>query len=171
MTTATDRLLELLELRRTTLLDVDAEGRLLISNDETGSAQLYEVSPDGTRRQLTDLGEPCTGRYLPGARAVVVSADTGGTERAQLSLLELSEEPAGFAPLRPLAHDPAYLHVLFDVQPDTVVYATNRRDGVEFDVIAHRVSDGTERVLFDGGGYFSDATPSPTVPATPGPGG
>lgn len=161
MTSATDRLLELLELRRTALLDIDAEGRLLISNDETGSAQLYEVSPDGARRQLTDLGEPCSGRYLPGSRAVVVSADTGGTERAQLSLLELSEAADGFAPLRPLAHDPAYLHVLFDVRPDTVVYATNRRDGVEFDVISHRVSDGAERVLFDGGGYFNDAMPAP----------
>jgi dipeptidyl aminopeptidase/acylaminoacyl peptidase len=165
VTSATGHLIHLLELRRTTLLDIDAAGRLLISNDESGSAQLYEVSPDGGWRQLTDLGEPCTGRYLPGARAVVVSADTGGTERAQLSLLEIDStdggRPAGLGQLRPLAHDPAYLHVLFDVRPDTVVYATNRRNGVEFDVISHRVSDGTERVLFDGGGYFDDAVPSP----------
>jgi dipeptidyl aminopeptidase/acylaminoacyl peptidase len=163
VTSSTDRLIQLLELRRTTLLDIDAHGRLLISNDESGSAQLYEVSADGDWRQLTDLGEPCTGRYLPGSRAVVVSADTGGTERAQLSLLEISgdQPPAGSAQLRPLAHDPAYLHNLFDVQPDTVVYATNRRNGVDFDVISHRVSDGTERVLFDGGGYFDDASPSP----------
>jgi dipeptidyl aminopeptidase/acylaminoacyl peptidase len=161
VTSATDRLIQLLELRRTTLLDIDADGRLLISNDETGSAQLYEVSRDGEWRQLTDLGEPCTGRYLPGARAVVVSADTGGTERAQLSLLELSDGRPGIGPLRPLAADPAYLHVLFDVRPDTVVYATNRRNGVDFDVVSHRVSDGSERVLFDGGGYFDDASPSP----------
>jgi dipeptidyl aminopeptidase/acylaminoacyl peptidase len=169
VSSATDRLVHLLELRRTTLLDIDSAGRMLISNDETGSAQLYELFQDGRWRQLTDLGEPCTGRYLPGARAVVVSADTGGTERAQLSLLELPELPdsgssenlAGNVPLRPLAHDPAYLHTLFDVRPDTVIYATNRRNGVEFDVIERRVSEGTERVLFDGGGYFDDATPSP----------
>ncbi|MFL6162235.1 MAG: S9 family peptidase [Jatrophihabitantaceae bacterium] len=156
---ATDRLVQLLELRRSALLDIDSDGRMLINNDESGSAQLYEISPDGRWRQLTDLGEPCTGRYLPGARAVVVSADTGGTERAQLSLLDIAADEPG--PLRPLAHDPAYLHNLFDVQPDTVVYATNRRNGVEFDVISHRVSDGAERVLFDGGGYFDDASPSP----------
>jgi len=160
-------LIQLLELRRTTLLDIDSTGRMLISNDETGSAQLYEILPDGRWRQLTELGEPCTGRYLPGVRAVVVSADTGGTERSQLSLLELPPDDASddadsaIGPLRPLAHDPAYLHNLFDVRPDTVVYATNRRNGVEFDVIERRVSEGTERVLFDGGGYFDDATPSP----------
>jgi len=163
MSSPTDRLIQLLELRRTTLQDLDDTGRLLVSNDESGSAQLYEISPDGNWRQLTDLGEPCTGRYLPGSRAVVVSADTGGTERAQLSLLQLAEHaaPAELADLVPLAHDPAYIHALFDVQPDTVVYATNRRDGVQFDVISRRVSDGDERVLFDGGGYFDEATPSP----------
>lgn len=163
MSSNTDRLAQLLELRRTTLLDIDAAGRLLISNDESGSAQLYEVLPDDRWRQLTDLGEPCTGRYLPQARAVVVSADTGGTERAQLSLLELpaDEGPSEPGTLQPLAQDPAYLHNLFDVQPDTVVYASNRRNGVEFDVFARRVSDGSERVLFDGGGYFDDAVPSP----------
>jgi dipeptidyl aminopeptidase/acylaminoacyl peptidase len=163
MSAATDRLIQLLELRRTTLLDIDAEGRMLISNDDSGSAQLYEISATGERRQLTDLGEPCTGRYLPEARAVVVSADTGGTERAQLSLLDLRHEKpvTEQAALSPIAHDPAYLHNLFDVRPDTVVYATNRRNGVEFDVISHRISDGTERVLFDGGGYFDNAIPSP----------
>ncbi len=163
MGSTTDRLVQLLELRRTTLLDIDAAGRLLISNDESGSAQLYEVLPDDRWRRLTDLGEPCSGRYLPQARAVVVSADTGGTERAQLSLLEppADESSGELGELQPLAHDPAYLHNLFDVQPDTVVYATNRRNGVEFDVIARRVSDGSERVLFDGGGYFDDAVPSP----------
>ncbi|HTZ43053.1 MAG TPA: alpha/beta fold hydrolase [Jatrophihabitans sp.] len=156
---STDRLIELLELRRTTLQDLDGTGRMLVTNDETGSAQLYEISPDGQWRQLTDLGEPCSGRYLPGTRSVVVSADTGGTERAQLSLLRICEQ--GLGELSPLVHDPAYIHALFDVRDDVVVYATNRRDGVEFDVIERRVSDGTERVLFDGGGYFDSAVPSP----------
>ena len=66
------------------------------------------------------------------SRAVVVSADTGGTERAQLSLLRPDESER----LEPLVHDPAYIHTLFDVQPGRVIYSTNRRNGVEFDVIA-----------------------------------
>ncbi|MGI8665456.1 MAG: S9 family peptidase [Jatrophihabitans sp.] len=154
---AADRLRELLELRRTTLFDIDEAGRLLVGNDDSGSAQLYEITPDGVWRQLTDLGEPCQGRYLPGERTVVVSADIGGTERAQLSVLRLDESDQ----LQPLVQDPAYIHALFDCQPGRVIYATNRRNGVEFDVIVHEVASGAERVLWDGGGYFSEAMLSP----------
>lgn len=154
-----DHARRLLGLRRTVLLDLDAQGRLLVGNDASGSSQLYEISPDGEWRQLTDLGEPCTGRYLPGARAVVVSADTGGTERSQLSLLDLTGP--GLGRFTPLVHDPAYIHNLLDVGTDRVVYSTNRRDGVEFDVVERRVGSGVERVLFDQGGSFSEAVVSP----------
>lgn len=159
--TASDRLRELLELRRSTLFDIDEAGRLLVGNDDSGSVQLYEIGTDGGWRQLTDLGEPCHGRYLPGERSVVVSADTGGTERAQLSLLRLDADHDGPPQLRPLVHDPAYIHDLFDVQLGRVVYATNRRNGVDFDVIARDTGTGAERVLWDGGGYFNDARLSP----------
>jgi dipeptidyl aminopeptidase/acylaminoacyl peptidase len=155
-----DRLSELLELRRSTLFDIDAEQRLLVGNDDSGSTQLYELSPDGGWRQLTDLGEPCTGRYVPGERAVIVSADTGGTERMQLSLLRL-EGTDGIGELQPVVQDPAYLHNLLDVQPDRLVYATNRRNGVDFDVLSRTLSTGAEQVLWDGGGWFSDAQVSP----------
>lgn len=160
---AAGRLTALLELRRTSLLDIDSEHRLLVGNDDTGSTQLYEVSPDGQWRQLTDLGEPCTGRYLPGERTVVLSADTGGTERAQLSLLRL--DPSGAdqqlpAP-EPLVQDPAYIHDLLDVQPGRVLYSTNRRNGVDFDVVSRDVATGEERVLWDGGGWFNGARVSP----------
>ncbi|HZE48673.1 MAG TPA: hypothetical protein VE074_03865, partial [Jatrophihabitantaceae bacterium] len=64
----TDRLREMFELRSSTLLDIDEAGRLLIGNDESGSVQLHELAPDGRRSVLTDLGEPCRGRYLPGQR-------------------------------------------------------------------------------------------------------
>jgi len=155
-----DRLRELLELRRSTLLDIDSEQRLLVGNDDSGSTQLYELSPDGAWRQLTDLGEPCGGRYLPGERAVIVSADTGGTERTQLSLLRLdgTDQPGE---LQPVVHDPAFIHNLLDVQPDRLIYATNRRNGVDFDVVSRTLSTGAEQVLWDGGGWFSDAQVSP----------
>ena len=40
----TDRLSQPLELRSSVLLDIDAAGRLLIRNDDSGSMQLQEVS-------------------------------------------------------------------------------------------------------------------------------
>ncbi|HEY0167990.1 MAG TPA: alpha/beta fold hydrolase [Jatrophihabitans sp.] len=158
-----NRLTELLELRRSTLFDVDSEQRLLVGNDDSGSTQLYELAPDGGWTQLTDLGEPCSGRYLPGERAVVVSADTGGTERTQLSLLRLDQAGPGatVADLQPVAHDPDFIHDLLDVQPGRVVYATNRRNGVDFDIVWHTLATGQEQVLWDGGGWFSEARLSP----------
>lgn len=167
-----NRLSELLELRRSTLFDIDSEQRLLVGNDDSGSTQLYEVSADGGWTQLTDLGEPCSGRYLPGERAVVVSADTGGTERTQLSLLRLDQfaqpgqagaaSAAGSAAgLRPVVHDPDFIHNLLDVQPGRLVYATNRRNSVDFDIIAHTLETGQEQVLWNSGGWFTDARLSP----------
>lgn len=160
---AADRLTDLLELRRTSLFDIDSEHRLLVGNDDTGSTQLYEVSPDGQWRQLTHLGEPCSGRYLPGERVVVLSADTGGTERAQLSLLRLDTTGSEqrLPTPEPLVHDPAFIHDLLEVQPGRVIYSTNRRNGVDFDVIARDVATGEERVLWDGGGWFNGARVSP----------
>lgn len=160
---AADRLTDLLELRRTSLFDIDSEHRLLVGNDDTGSTQLYEVSPEGQWRQLTDLGEPCSGRYLPGERVVVLSADTGGTERAQLSLLRLDTTGSEqrLPTPEPLVHDPAFIHNLLEVQPGRVIYSTNRRNGVDFDVIARDVATGEERVLWDGGGWFNGARVSP----------
>jgi dipeptidyl aminopeptidase/acylaminoacyl peptidase len=162
MTRTSDRLVELLELRRSTLFDIDSQQRLLVGNDDSGSVQLYELSPDGGWTQLTDLGEPCSGRYLPGERAVVVSADTGGTERAQLSLLRLDDATPGQLPeLRPVVSNPDFIHDLLDVQPGRVVYATNRRNGVDFDIVVHTLATGEEQVLWDGGGWFSEARVSP----------
>jgi dipeptidyl aminopeptidase/acylaminoacyl peptidase len=140
------------------LFDVDDAGRLLIGNDESGSTQLYELAPDGRRSVVTDLSEPCWGRYLPGQRAVVVSADDGGTERAQLWLRRLDGDSPG---LEPLVTDPAYIHTLLEVAADRVVYATNRRNGVDFDVLLRTVSSGEERVIWDGGGWFTEAALSP----------
>ena len=155
-----NRLSELLELRRSTLFDIDSEQRLLVGNDDSGSTQLYELAPDGSWTQLTDLGEPCSGRYLPGERAVVVSADTGGTERTQLSVLRLDQAGAADG-LQPVVHDPDFIHNLLDVQPDRLIYATNRRNGVDFDIVSHTLSTGAEQVLWDAGGWFSNAQLSP----------
>ncbi|HEY3088155.1 MAG TPA: S9 family peptidase [Jatrophihabitantaceae bacterium] len=154
----TDRVREMFELCSSILFDVDDAGRLLIGNDESGSTQLHELAPDGHRSVLTALGEPCWGRYLPGQRALVVSADDGGTERAQLWLRSLDGDRPG---LEPLVTDPAYIHTLLDVAADRVVYATNRRNGVDFDVVLRTVSSGAEQVIWNGGGWFTAAALSP----------
>ncbi|WP_433785130.1 alpha/beta fold hydrolase [Actinomycetospora sp. CA-101289] len=143
--------------------DVDGEGRILAGHDASGTVQLVELRPDGSRTPLTALPGACHGRYVPGARTVVVSHDAGGDERAQLSLLDPDAvvEPVGEDGLTPLVHDPAYIHGLVEVLPTgEVVYTTNRRNGVDFDLVVRRVADGTETVLYDGGGMVGGAAVS-----------
>ncbi len=124
---------QLLDVRVWTAFDVDAEGRVLAGHDELGSLQLVEIA-DGTRTPLM-----------------------------QLSLLDLSggrSEPASLDDLTPLVHDPAFMHVLFDVTATSLIYSTNRRNGVDMDVVVRDLGSDEERVVYDAGGYVMDTVVS-----------
>lgn len=143
--------------------DVDETGRVLAGCDATGSMQLVEIGTEGAR-QLTALPDGCSGRYLRGERAVVVEHDSGGNERGRLSLLRLDpppEQPAGPDDLTPLVHDPEHRAVLTDMLAGRVVYRTNRKNGVDFDVLIRNVFSGEEEVVYDAGGMVLEATASP----------
>jgi dipeptidyl aminopeptidase/acylaminoacyl peptidase len=155
---------QILDVRLYQAFDIDSDGRVLTGSDDTGSTQLVEIGPEGTRTPLTALPGACTGRYLPGQRAVVVSHDEGGNELHQLSVLRLPRptgEPAGLEDLEPLVRDPRYMHALADVQADQICYFTNRRNGVAFDPVIRRVADGSERQLVLADAMFGDAAISP----------
>ncbi len=157
---------ELLELPVWRALDVDDAGRILAGSDASGSMQLVELAADGTATALTALPGACTGRYLQQAdkRFVVVEHDRGGDERKQLSLLPLDPPPAGpvgLDGLTPLVHDPRYFHNLVAVLPGRVVYTTNRRNDVDFDVIVREVATGRETVVYDQGGGIEEAAVAP----------
>jgi dipeptidyl aminopeptidase/acylaminoacyl peptidase len=155
---------KILDVRLFQAFDLDADGRVLAGSDDTGSNQLIEIEPDGTRTSLTALPGACTGRYLPGQRAVIVSHDEGGNELHQLSVLRLprsSGQPAGLADLEPLVRDPRYMHTLADVQADQICYLTNRRNGVAFDPVIRQLADGSERQLVLADAMFDDAAISP----------
>jgi acetyl esterase/lipase len=164
----------LLELTTWRAFDVTDDGRVLAGCDESGSVQLVELADD-RRTELTALAGAVTGRYLPGERAVVVQHDSDGNERGQLSLLRLDDRrsrPAQLSELEPLVRDPEHVHRLLDVLPGRIVYATNRRNGVDFDVVIRSVFTGEEHVVHDGGGMVSEVSVSPdsrfaaiTVPA------
>lgn len=154
----------LLELTSWRAFDVDAFGRVLAGSDEPGSVQLVELS-DGRTTRLTALAGSVTGRYLPDTRTVVVQHDTDGDERTQLSLLhadELPDGPARLADLVPVVRDPDHVHRLLDVLPGRIVYATNRRNGVDFDVIIRSVITGEEVVVYDRGGMVLELSAAPS---------
>jgi dipeptidyl aminopeptidase/acylaminoacyl peptidase len=157
-------LIAILDVRLYQAFDIDDAGRVLAGSDDAGSTQLIELGPDGTSTPLTALPGACTGRYLPGQRAVIVSHDQGGNELHQLSVLRLpvpSGRPAGLEDLEPLVRDPRYMHVLADVQADQVCYFTNRRNGVAFDPVIRQLADGSERDLVLADAMFGYAAISP----------
>jgi acetyl esterase/lipase len=156
----------LLSARTWRAFDIGADGRVLAGDDTSGSVQLVELSPDGARHVLTALPGACSGRYLKGVspRTVVVSHDSAGDERAQLSLLRPGEvgHPLGEDDLEPLVRDPRHIHSLAEVLEDgRVVYATNRRNAVDFDLVLRDVATGAETVLYDGGGMVGGAAVAP----------
>ncbi len=150
----------LLSLPTVIAFDVDGDGRLLVGYDGSGIRQLHEIGPDGSWRALTELGDTVRdARYIPGARQAVIEHDAGGNERGQLSLLDL--EADGLPELEPLVHDLAYVHHLVDVKAERVLFTTNRRNNVDFDLVARDLASGADTVLYDGGGYLASASASP----------
>jgi dipeptidyl aminopeptidase/acylaminoacyl peptidase len=144
-------------------MDLDEVGRALITSDETGSQQLVEIDTDGILTQLTALPDGCTGRYLPGSRTVVVLYDEGGNERTQIGLLRLDTGvtlPAGLPDIERVVSDSRYVHELEAVSAERICYKTNRRNGVDFDVVVRDVASGEETVAYDGGGMVQQAAMS-----------
>lgn len=156
-----------LEMRTWRAFDVDDTGRVLAGSDDSGSVQLVEIdSRTGEVTPLTALPGAVTGRYVPGRRAVVVVHDEGGDENAQLSMLPLGGDgspglPAALDALEPLVREPGVLHRLLNVKPGLLLYASNSRNRVDFDVYLHDLVSGAVRVVFDRGGSVGDASVSP----------
>ncbi len=156
----------LYDVRTWRAFDIDDDGRVLAGWDDLGSIQLVEIGLDGARTPLTALPGACQGRYVPGRRQVIVQHDAGGDENMQLSVLDLATPPAapvGLDGLTPLVADPAYIHALMDVTASSLVYNTNRRNGVDFDVVVRDLTTGEEATVYDAGGYVVETTISPDL--------
>jgi prolyl oligopeptidase PreP (S9A serine peptidase family) len=163
VSSSSDLFRALIDTRTWVAFDLSTDGHLLAGHDDLGSVQLVEIAPDGAVTPLTALPSRCRGRYVPGRRQVVVEHDQGGDENFQLSLLDLVELPAspvGLDGLTPIVADPDHLNALLDVTESSIVYCTNRRNGVDMDVVVRDLVTGEERVAYDGGGYVGSTVVS-----------
>jgi len=145
----------LLEMRDASPLQFSDDGAsLLVASNIPGTPQLYELpSRGGELRQLTDYAEPVSGQLLPDGR-ILLERDEGGNERTQLYLLG--------GDLEPLVVDARFIHATPHVTPGgtLLAYATNRRNGSDFDIVARDLESGEERT-FELGGYCAVESVSP----------
>jgi dipeptidyl aminopeptidase/acylaminoacyl peptidase len=117
--------------------------RLLVGSNVPGTQQLYVVpARGGELEQLTDLAEPVSGCFLPDGR-ILVEMDEAGNERTQLYVL--GEE------LEPLVVDPRFIHQTPRAAENVLAYATNRGNGVDFEIVARELVGGGETVWALGG--------------------
>jgi Tol biopolymer transport system component len=144
----------LLEMRQAVPLSFSDDGSwLLVASNIPGTHQLYALpARGGELEQLTDSAEPVSGFFLPDGR-VLVEIDAGGNERTQLYVLDTGK-------LEPLVVDLRFIHRTPRVGGDVLAYSTNRRNGVDFDIVARNLSTGHETV-FEIGGNCSVESVSP----------
>jgi Tol biopolymer transport system component len=133
-------------MRQATPLSFSPDGKeLLVASNLPGSTQLFVVPG---MRQVTFDEEAVTGQFLPDGR-ILVERDAGGNERTQLYVGD-----------EPLVVDERYKHDTPHAAGRTLAYSTNRRNGVDFDVVARDLESGEERTFaFDG--YVAVAAISP----------
>jgi dipeptidyl aminopeptidase/acylaminoacyl peptidase len=145
----------LLEMRQAVPLSFSPDGaRLLVASNVPGTHQLYELPVGGGElRQLTNVAEPVIGQYLPDGR-VLVEMDEGGNERTQLYVLR---DDGAF---ESLVVDARFIHHSPHAAGRTLAYATNRGNGVDFEVVARDLETGAERT-FDLRGHLSVEAVSP----------
>ena len=133
-------------MRQATPLSFSPDGKeLLVASNLPGTTQLF-VLPG--MRQVTFDEEAVTGQFLPDGR-ILVERDAGGNERTQLYVGD-----------EPLVIDLRFKHDTPHAAGRTLAYATNRRNGVDFDVVARDLESGEERT-FEFEGYVAVAAISP----------
>lgn len=140
-------------------LDVDNFGRVFACRgdlEEPGAtAQLVELHRAAEPVELARLNDVRHARYVPGERAAIVE------HGHQLSLLRLdSASQHQGAELVAITRDRRYTYRLLDVLTDRVLYATDRRNGIDFDVVIYGVLTGKEQVIYDRGGVVTAASVS-----------
>ena len=162
-----DRICALLRTRRTLLADVDlgedAQERVLLRGDVSGTVQVYELV-SGDLVALTSLPEPvASAHYVPGVRRAVLAVDEGGNERHQLYLIDLDDAAVAtvaFGRLRALTTDPQFGHQFAGVSPDgrTLAYVSDRSNGVDFDLWLCELERGEHSLLHAGGAWYQPAS-------------
>jgi dipeptidyl aminopeptidase/acylaminoacyl peptidase len=142
----------------------------LVSTNLTDTSQTYrQDTPGGPLIQLTAFPEPVGATHLPvetdDGPTLLVAMDDGGNERTQLYLApaDVSEPYTSADQLTPLVVDHDHIHRPGALSRDGrwLAYATNARNGTDFDVHVRDLTTGDDTVVWDRGGWNGAAGFSP----------
>lgn len=124
-----------------------ADGQtLLISSDETGIFNAYQITPDGQKTALTASATDSTfaETFFPSDNRILVEADKGGNE---ISHLYVRASDGTLTDLTPGEKTRAYF-LGWNRSGDTFFVATNARDESTDDVYAYSAADYSSKLVY-----------------------
>lgn len=84
---------------------------------------------------------------------MIVAASRGGSEKSKLYMMNPGLSP--LVPLTPIDNDGIYRFGTWSSDGTIVSYSTNARNGIDFDVYEHHLTEVEPRLIYDGGGSLS----------------
>lgn len=152
---------QLLNLHRASAPSLSRDGRQLVFlSDAPGVLQPFSVAvgtapvPEAQWRRLATIDDRVHfARYAPGSRAILFGRDFGGDENVQLYRLDPArptEAPAELTTNRAVKN----MFGAFSEDGRTIAYASNERNGADFDIYVRPVDARTPaRRLYDAQGH------------------
>jgi dipeptidyl aminopeptidase/acylaminoacyl peptidase len=135
--------------------------KIVYMNNDTGTAQLYAVPREGGERiQLTDFPDSISGYiYSPTEEKIIFSKSEGGNENAQLYFLDPATRE-----IKALTQKKEVRHNLgsFSLDGNYLSYASNERNGKDFDVYLMDAHTFESRCVWSIGGMCSAGSFSPS---------
>jgi dipeptidyl aminopeptidase/acylaminoacyl peptidase len=135
--------------------------KIIYLNDDTGTRQLYAIPREGGERvQLTDFSDPISDYlYSPTEEKIIFSKFEGGSENAQLYLLDVSTKD-----IRPLTQKKEVRHNLGSFSRDGhyISFSSNERNGKDFDVYIMDARTFESECVWVAGGMCSAGSFSPS---------
>ncbi|MBC9797289.1 S9 family peptidase [Sinomicrobium weinanense] len=136
------------------------ESALLVSSDESGIFNLYEIDiQNGTKKQLTHSEEESFFAidYVPGTGEILYSADKGGNEINHIYLLKEDGTTTDLTPDEKAKSSFGG----WSEDKKSMYYLSNKRDPKYFDMYKMNMSDKTSEMLYENEEGFSISGMSP----------
>jgi dipeptidyl aminopeptidase/acylaminoacyl peptidase len=125
----------------------DDETRMLVSSDETGISNVFEINiEDASRKQITfsEVESFFAVDYVPGTGQILYSADKGGNEINHIYLLR---EDGSSIDLTPAENEKAGF-AGWSEDKKSMFYISNKRDPRFFDLYKMRISDWEAEMIY-----------------------